>query len=117
MTEETAAPDPVTVAVLDAQARLVGYRRTVTPEPGEVIVPETCDLPPDGTYKWDGAAFVPLGFGFGKPARPPVPQDYAVFLMMKSMLADLPDECRQWCDWYETNMRRRTEEPLRRGRR
>lgn len=38
-------------AILDEQDRLVGYEDV--DEPGDrVVVPDNCDLPTDGTYKW-----------------------------------------------------------------
>lgn len=100
------------IAKFDNEGRLVGYRTVTKVTKDQVEVPDNCDLPTDGTYRWDGKSFVPLGHGYGKPARPPVASDYAVFLMMKSWLNDAtpPAECRAWVEWYEKNLAKRNEE-------
>lgn len=105
------------VGVLDSSGVLIGYTRVDKPAPDHVVVPEDCDLPADGRYKWDGAKFVPLGHGFGKPLPPPVPLEHALYLTMKALLEDpnvnLPHEVEQYCDWYDRVLRARNEEQIR----
>lgn len=100
------------VAKLDGDKRLVGYREVKRLTQDHVEVPDGCDLPTDGTYRWDGKSFVPLGHGYGKPPRPPVASDYAMFLMMKAWLNDStpPAECVAWVEWYELALAKRNEE-------
>lgn len=75
------------------------------------------DLPTDGTYKYDPEteSFVPLGFGFGKPRRPSVSRDAMLFLLVDALVegAPLPEECREWRDWYRDEIRKREEGPPR----
>src|SRR3546814_1596930 len=61
------------------------------------------DLPADGTYYHNGKTFVPVGFGHVKPRRPDVDRDSTVYLLIKALLdgTPIPQECRNWCDWYE----------------
>jgi hypothetical protein len=44
-----------------------------------------------------------VGFGQGKPKRPDVDRDRAVYLLIKALIdgAPIPQECRTWCAWYE----------------
>ncbi len=42
----------LTIAVLDADARLIGIEKRV-PRPVDVTLPDDCDLPLDGSYWWD----------------------------------------------------------------
>ena len=104
-----------TVAQLDRQQRLVGYRKVKKLSKTHIEVPDDCDLPTDGRYRWDGARFVPLGHGYGKPDNPPVATDFAVFLMMRALVNEqpIPDECRLYVEWYEKNLRKRNEELVR----
>ena len=73
----------------------------------------SCDLEP-GKYKWNGNAFIPLGHGFGKPQAGRVPDDYAVFLAIKSMIngEPIPTEVSEWADWYEKTIAPRHAEKL-----
>ncbi len=101
------------VAKLDDDNRLIGYRSVKRLVKGHVEVPDNCDLPTDGTYRWDGEkSFVPLGHGYGKPPRPPVSSDYAMFLMMKAWVkgSTVPAECVAWVEWYAHNLAKRNEE-------
>lgn len=103
-----AKPVPVRVAVLDGNKVLVGEEMSTD---GGL---EIGDLPCDGSYKWDPdhATFVPMGFGFGKPAPPPVGQDHMLFLLVNALVGGkpIPVECTQWRDWYRDNLQRRVEE-------
>src|SRR3546814_14383145 len=75
------------VAVFDKRQRLIGAREVVKPKKGDV----PCgDLPADGTYYHNGATFVPVGFGHGKPRRPDVDRDRAVLLLIKALLDGTP---------------------------
>ena len=105
----------IQIAKLDKDNRLVGYRRVKKKNKDHVVVPEGCDLPTDGSYRWDSKSFVPLGHGYGKPARSPIASDYAVFLMMRALLNEesLPAECRAYVAWYEENLAKRNEEMAR----
>lgn len=88
------------VAVLDDQKRLVGARTVTKPKPTDI---DAGDLRADGSYYWSGQTFTPVGHGHGKPAKPPVDRDRAVYLMMRALLdgKPIPQEVRDWCDWYE----------------
>lgn len=106
-----------TIAVLDDRLRLVGYKKLTNGkkvQAGDVVVPDDCDLPPDGTYKWikpEGleGSFVPLGHGFGKPMRPPVSDVHVLYLLAKNM-ENPPAEVTDWTTWYETNLQSAQEE-------
>jgi hypothetical protein len=102
----------IQIARLDKNGFLIGYTRVKRVAEKHVVVPEGCDLPTDGSYRWTGKTFIPRGHGYGKPARPPVASDYAMFLMMKALLAgtDLPAECQAYVTWYEQNLAKRNEE-------
>lgn len=96
------------VAVLDGDGKLVGFKTVKTPKPADLTVEDECDLPTDGSYRWDERtrAFLPVGHVLKKPARPPVSQDYALYLMLRALLdgTPIPEECRQWCGWYRENV-------------
>lgn len=94
------------VAVLDAQGVLIGAKETDKPKKGAV----PCgDLPANGKYRWDagGQKFIPVGFGHGKPKRPEVDRDRAVYLALKALLEGrpLPQEVRTYVEWYERHVR------------
>ncbi len=78
---------------------------------------EIGDLPVDGSYKWDEKSemFVPLGFGFERPGRPPVTTDRMLYLLVNAMVEEqpIPSECREWRDWYKATIERRNEERAR----
>lgn len=91
----------IRVAILDKSGRLVGEKMVV----GRLLTGEieAGDLPIDGSYKWTGTEFIPLGHGHGKPSNPPVTMAHAVYLMMRAMVngQPIPQECADWCAWYE----------------
>lgn len=92
---------PVRVAILDETKRLVGARTVSKPAKDDI---EIGDLVPDGRYYLHpNGAFVPVGFGMGKPKRPPVDRDRATFLALRALMdgKPIPHEVRLWCDWYE----------------
>ena len=61
------------IAVFDANKRLVGTKKKARPGKDDVVLPDNCDLPTDGSYKWADGIFVPLGHGFGPVvAKPPI---------------------------------------------
>lgn len=109
----TEKPKPQTVAVLDGENKLIGYE-TVENAEGRIVVPDGCDLPADGTYKWDPAkrSFIPLGFGFGRPGKPPVDEHYALFQVIRALGKEVGPEARAWADWYDQNLRQKTEERM-----
>ena len=92
------------VAILDKAGRLVGSRQTDDPSPNDI---EYGDLPQDGTYKWvsKDSRFVPVNFGFGKPRRPGVDRDRAIYLALAALIdgRPIPQDVRTWCDWYKQN--------------
>lgn len=92
------------VAVLDKAGRLVGSREVADPLPDDI---DAGDLPADGTYKWfhKNKQFVPVGFGFGKPRRPGVDRDRAVYLALSALIdgRPIPQEVKNWRDWYKVN--------------
>jgi hypothetical protein len=96
------------VAVLDPRGRLTGTREVDKPKRGDI---DAGDLPADGSYKWIGTTFVPVGFGFGKPKPPGVDRDRAVFLLIRALTEGrpIPQECRDWCNWWERHHERKGE--------
>lgn len=116
-------PQPSLIAVLDGRDRLVGTRRAF-PIDSDVVLPERCDLPMDGTYKWveREKAFFPLGHGFQRPAtRPNISEARVLYLICSQMRDSLPAEAAEWMQWYEENVKARDEEAtlmrrIRRGR-
>lgn len=104
------------IAVLDDKLTLVGYKEVTSLGDDDVDVGMECDLPVDGTYKYDPQekTFVPLGHGFGKPKRAPVP-DSLVLYILASKMKNPPQEIRDWCGWYEENLAQQHEELIRKG--
>ncbi len=112
MTKKKTAPEKlVTIAVLDGGSLLVGFKQIKESEAGgEVVVPDCCDLPTDGQYRWDAkrgrrGQFIPVGAGHGKPERPPIAPDYAQFLAMRALVngTPVPKEVSDYVEWYEKN--------------
>ncbi len=99
------------VAVLDKQERLVGFKTKARTSESDVVVVEECDLPTDGSYKYDhdNHRFVPLGYGFDRPAPAPVSETRILYLLVRAM-EDPPGEVVEWLAWYETNLARQHEE-------
>jgi len=108
------AKEKFKIAVLDNKMVLVGYKEVSTLKDEHIDVGMECDLPDDGSYKWDAAnkTFVPMGHGFGKPKRPPIP-DSLVTYIMASKMKNPPQEVRDWCKWYEENIAQKHEEMIR----
>ncbi len=105
------------IAVLDAKSYLVGYKRKIRQGPLDVVVPDGCDLPTDGTYKWDGKRFVPLGHGFAPiVSRPPATMDEVMLETIEAMGEKAGPKARAWADWYRLNLLKREEEMSRRHR-
>jgi hypothetical protein len=94
------------VAMLDKRGRLIGSRDVKNPKKDDILCG---DLPENGTYYYRDGVFLPVGFGHGKPRRPAVDRDRAVYLLIKAMIdgAPIPQECRDWCAWYEKHGARR----------
>lgn len=92
----------IRVAVLQKNGLLTGVVMKAALGPNDV---DAGDLRADGTYRWTGSTFVPLGHGHGKPKRPDVGRDRAVYLLMRALLEDkpIPQECADWCAWYENS--------------
>ncbi len=92
------------IAVLDEKDnRLTGYKTKAKPTKDDVVVDDNCDLPVDGTYYWlaDESAFFPVGRGLGKPKRPPIPEHKVQYLIAKTLIDDMPQEVKDWVEWYE----------------
>ena len=103
----------VKVALLDDNSLLVGYRTVENPQATDVTVPVDCDLPADGTYRWDAptAQFIPLGHGHGKPVLSPLTTEMALRRLIElTPGADGDPTLRGWADWYDTLLRRTGEE-------
>ena len=106
----------LTAAILDGDGRLVGKKKI--PETDAhlyAFAAEELDLAADGRYKFDAdrGSFIPLGHGFPRlSTKPPIPDDYALFLVIRSLGDSVPAEVRAWADWYDANLRRRTEESM-----
>lgn len=100
-----------TVAILDEKKRLVGYKRKVKIGPLDVVVPDNCDLPTNGIYKWDGNRFVPLGHGFPPVvARPPATMDEVMLEIIDGLGKKTGPKAIAWAEWYRQNLLQREEE-------
>lgn len=97
-----------TIALLDDKNKLVGYKKKKDPSVSDVVVPDGCDLPGDGSYWYDAeaGAFFPIGRGLGKPKRPPVEDKHVLYLMARAMGGKAPQEVKEWADWYNDNILR-----------
>lgn len=107
------------VAKLDKRQRFVGLEDVEDSE-GRVVVSPGIDLPVDGSYAWNGSAFEPVEQAAALlPTEPSVDPDYAMFLFMRSVVngTPVPDEVRQYTEWYEANMLVRAERFTRRRKR
>ena len=113
------AEKSVPIAVLDDNGHLVGTRRG-KPSANDVILPDDCDLPTNGTYKWvsDQKCFLPLGTGFPRvAAKPPVSETQVLYLLASAIGEELlPKEVQDWMRWYEKNLKKREEELQARAR-
>ena len=99
------------IAVLDANKRLTGTKMVSKPGENDVLLPDGCDLPIDGSYKWSGKCFVPLGHGFGPVvARPPISETAVLYLLIDALGDGAPHQAREWADWYVENLKVRDEE-------
>lgn len=106
------------VSVLDENGHLVGDKlvKEGAKVPKGATDVDPGDLPLDGTYKWTGETFMPLGHGFRKPTRAPIPDSYALYLVIRALDTRVAKEARVWADWYEENLRQRAEESSQRAR-
>ncbi len=103
------------ISVISEDGHLVGSKEV---EDDAVLSPTEADIDPgdlplDGTYKWDGNAFIPLGHGIPlKVKRPPIPDTYAMYLAIKKVHSEfgLGQQVVDWLDWYEANLKLRDEE-------
>lgn len=98
------------VAKLDAKRCLVGTTRKAKPGKADVVLPENCDLALDGSYKWDGKKFVPLGHGFGPVVDMPVTTEAALYALIASRGFEVADEASEWAAWYEKHLKARDAE-------
>lgn len=90
------------IAILNEAGGLIGTREG-EPADGDVPLPDGCDLPLDGSYKWmaEHGAFVPLGHGFPRmPSKPPVSAEFVLYQIAKAMKDDLPDSVHEWMDHF-----------------
>ena len=90
------------VAVLDEKGLMIGAYDAAPGDDATDLI-NAGDLPADGSYRWDGQTFIPMGHGHGKPTRRTVGSDKAVYLFMRAMIdgTPIPQECADWCTWYE----------------
>lgn len=91
-------------AILNDANVLVGYGEP-TGEPGEVLVPDDCDLIP-GRYQWDGRAFMPVLPTAEQILNQPntlraVAKGFAA--IRDSGVVTLPDETLDWLSAYENS--------------
>ena len=94
-----------TIAILDKNARLIGLRKLSSGKKvrkGTVEVPDECDLPTNGTYKWmaEESCFMPVGHGLGRPGPAPISTEQVILLLATSM-NNPPQEVLDWMKWYE----------------
>lgn len=94
------------VAILDDMGRLIGYKTKKKPAEADVVVDDECDLPADGSYKWHEGTFWPVGKGHGKPERPPISDHRVIYILVKQLWDDMPQEARDWAEWYDANIKR-----------
>ncbi len=105
------------IAVLDERDYLVGYKRKLKPGLLDVVVPDNCDLPANGTYKWDGKRFWPLGHGFPPVVtRPPATNDEVLLEIVEGLGKKAGEKALAWADWYRLNLKKREEEMSKRHR-
>ena len=103
------------VAVLDKKMRLVGTKYKIRATPDDVTLPDDCDLPLNGTYKWQDDLFVPLGHGFPPiVSRPSATEAEALYDLIEMLGKKAPAKARTWADWYAVNLKKREEEMTRR---
>ena len=118
-TKKKSKKKSVLIAVLDKNGHLVGTRRD-EPNADDVVLPDDCDLPLNGTYKWmpDQKCFMPLGTGFPRvAAKPPVSETQVLYLLASAIGEELlPKEVQDWMRWYEKNLKKREEELQARAR-
>ena len=101
----------VLVAGLNSKGWLIGKKRKRKISDDDVVLPDDCDLPTNGTYKWTGSKFEPLGHGFPPiVSRPPVTEAQALFAVIEKLGGNCPPNARAWADWYDANLRAREEE-------
>jgi len=98
---------------LDKESRLIGIVSSDEPVIGAIPLPDGCDLPTDGSYKWveDAQAFFPLGHGFPRATtKPPYSEMHVLYMMAKAMRDTAPAEVAEWAAWYESHMKQQSEE-------
>lgn len=93
------------IAILDKNARLIGFRKLSKngkAREDDVEVVDECDLPTDGTYKWmaEDSCFMPVGHGLGKPGPSPIPTEQVIFILASKM-KNPPKEILDWMKWYK----------------
>lgn len=88
------------VAVLDKDGYLVGSKEVKKPKKGDI---DCGDLPEDGSYRHVNGVFSPRGFGKGKPKKPAIDRDRAVYEALSALIEgrEIPQECIGWCAWYK----------------
>ena len=88
------------IAILDKDGYLVGSKEVKKPKKDDV---ECGDLPVDGSYWYVNGTFSPRGFGKGKPGKPPVDRDRAVYEALSALIEgrEIPQESIGWCAWYK----------------
>ena len=92
--------DKKVIGVFDATARLVGSQVVDKDAPGL----DFGDLPTDGSYRWDGRQFIPIGFGLeGRVAKPPCSTDLVLAELIRKLGMDASPILRDWLAWYEAN--------------
>lgn len=87
------------IAVLNDQGVLIDARQKTKINANDI---ECGDLPADASYRYVNKTFVAIGHGYGKPKPPPFDRDRVVYLALRALLngQPLPQECADWCDWY-----------------
>ena len=103
----------VTIAELDNNKVLFGFKIVNEAKDLDVVVPDNCDLPTDFKYKWNGTSFVPLGSGSPRPKSAPISMHFAVYKLMEAVKVQgtkLSAETKLWMKYYEENLLRTEEE-------
>lgn len=91
-----------TVAVLNEQQCFIGTEE-VEDTTGRIVLDEGCDLPKNGSYKWNGVSFLPTDDSPSLEALPAIDPGYVLYLALRALLkgAPMPREVEQYVAWYE----------------
>lgn len=103
-----------TIAVLNDNNILVGFKKVVKAKKTDIEMPDDCDLDTNEKYRWDkeSKSFIPRGMLYPKVRVPKTSQETAIFLLMNALVkgTPIPAECEEYVDWYAKNIKSREDE-------